>query len=127
MDILSASNETPTMPLIYDSGTSIWYGDRSGYTHDFPSGLITSTGSTSNFCSQYTENMVTIVFKTILAFVKSVAVHSMNTFFVFKVMAECATLIIGGKDKTVLQLQIICKGAEAQSQSVQTDRAMSCA
>lgn len=46
---------------------------------------------------------LTIVFKTILAFVKSVAVHSMNTFFVFKVMAEWAPLIIGGKDKTVLQ------------------------
>lgn len=93
---------------------------------------VTSTGSTSNFLSQYIENMVTcikgnstttkkrsyiivqkeekqiystytIVFKTILAFVKSEAVHSIKTFFVFKVMAECAPLIIGGKDKTVLQ------------------------
>lgn len=45
----------------------------------------------------------TIVFKTILAFVRSVAVHSMKTFFVFKVIAECAPLIIGGRDRTVLQ------------------------
>lgn len=44
----------------------------------------------------------TIVFKTILAFVKSVAVHSIKTFFVFRVIAEWAPLIIGGKDKTVL-------------------------
>lgn len=42
------------------------------------------------------------MFKTILAFVRSVAVHSMNTFFVFKVIAERAPLIMGGKDKTVL-------------------------
>jgi len=32
-----------------------------------------------------------------------VAVHSMNTFFVISVIAECAPLIIGGNDKTVLQ------------------------
>jgi hypothetical protein len=43
------------------------------------------------------------VFKTILAFVRSVAVHSMKTFLVFRVIAECAPLIIGGRDKTVLQ------------------------
>jgi hypothetical protein len=38
-----------------------------------------------------------------VAFVKSVAVHSMKTFFVCKVIAECAPLIIGGNDSTVLQ------------------------
>lgn len=48
----------------------------------------------------------TIVFKTILAFVKSVAVHSIKTFLVFKLMAECAPLIIGGNDKTVLQKEV---------------------
>lgn len=47
----------------------------------------------------------TIVFKTIFAFVRSVAVHSINTFFVSRVMAECAPFIIGGKDKTVLSKQ----------------------
>jgi len=46
---------------------------------------------------------LTIVFNTILAFVRSVAVHSMKTFLVFRVIAECAPLIIGGRDKTVLQ------------------------
>ena len=30
----------------------------------------------------------------------------MNTFLVFKVIAECAPLIIGGKDKTVLHKEI---------------------
>lgn len=45
----------------------------------------------------------TIVFRTILAFVKSVDVHSMNTFLVFNVMAECAPFIIGGKESTVLE------------------------
>lgn len=47
----------------------------------------------------------TIVFKTIFAFVRSVAVHSINMFFVSSVMAECAPFIIGGKDKTVLSKQ----------------------
>ena len=50
-----------------------------------------------------TSQLPTIVFKTILAFVRSVAVHSMNTFFVSNLIAECAPFIIGGKDKTVLQ------------------------
>jgi hypothetical protein len=45
----------------------------------------------------------TIVFKTMLAFVRSVAVHSINTFLVFRVMAECAPLIIGGRERTVLK------------------------
>jgi hypothetical protein len=41
--------------------------------------------------------------RTIFALVRSVAVHSMNTFFVFSEIAECAPLIIGGSDKTLLQ------------------------
>lgn len=44
----------------------------------------------------------TTVFRTIFALVRSVAVHSMNTFLVLRVMAECAPLIIGGNDNTVL-------------------------
>lgn len=35
---------------------------------------------------QYSENIVTMVSSTIFAFVKSVAVHSMKMFFVFKVI-----------------------------------------
>lgn len=49
---------------------------------------------------------LTIVFKTILTFVKSVAVHSMNTFLVFVEIAEWAPLIIGGRDNTRLQKSI---------------------
>ena len=41
-----------------------------------------------NFFSQYSLNMVTIVSSTILALVRSVAVASMNTFFVFRVILE---------------------------------------
>ena len=46
----------------------------------------------------------TIVFRTIFAFVRSVAVHSINTFLVLRVIAECAPLMIGGNDNTVLQV-----------------------
>jgi hypothetical protein len=42
--------------------------------------------------------------RTIFAFVRSVAVHSINTFLVFRVIAECAPLMIGGKDNTVLKI-----------------------
>lgn len=48
------------------------------------------------------EEWHTIVFRTIFALVKSVAVHSIKTFFVFKEIAECAPLIIGGNDNTLL-------------------------
>ena len=44
-----------------------------------PRELVTSTGSTSNGCSQYSANMQHTVFSTTLALVRSVAVHSMNT------------------------------------------------
>jgi len=44
----------------------------------------------------------TIVLSTIFALVKSVAVHSIKTFFVFREIAECAPLMIGGKDNTLL-------------------------
>lgn len=47
--------------------------------------------------------VLTIVFNTMIAFVRSVAVHSINTFFVFREMAECAPFIIGGSDRTVLE------------------------
>jgi len=35
--------------------------------------------------------------------VRSVAVHSIKTFLVARVIAECAPLMIGGNDNTVLQ------------------------
>jgi len=40
--------------------------------------------------AQYSENMVTITSSTIFALVRSVAVHSMNTFLVFNVILLCS-------------------------------------
>ena len=42
--------------------------------------MLVSTGSMVNGLEQYWENMVTRVSSTILPFVKSVHVHSINTF-----------------------------------------------
>lgn len=50
--------------------------------------ITTSTGSTVKGFAQYSENIVTMVLRTILAFVKSVAVHSMKTFFVESLILE---------------------------------------
>ena len=50
--------------------------------------------------AQCSENIVTIVFNTIFAFVKSVAVHSIKTFFVFNEIFEWSPLMIGGKEQT---------------------------
>ena len=58
--------------------------------------------------SKYKRHL-TIVFRTILALVKSVAVHSMNTFFVFRAIAECAPFMIGGNESTVLTIPRSCK------------------
>ena len=44
----------------------------------------------TNGSSQYTLNMETIVSKVILALVRSVAVHSINTFFVLVVILVCS-------------------------------------
>ena len=54
-----------------------------------------------NGTSQYSENIVATMLITIASFVSSVAVTSMNTFRVFKVILLCSELIIGGIDKTV--------------------------
>lgn len=43
----------------------------------------------------------------IITLVKSVAVHSMNTFLVFKVILEWSPLIIGGKERTRPLLSVI--------------------
>jgi hypothetical protein len=51
-----------------------------------PAASSTSTGSTSKGCWQYSENMHTTVLSTVLALVRSVAVHSMNTSRVFNVI-----------------------------------------
>ena len=61
----------------------------------------TSTGSTVNGSAQYSLNIVTIVFSTIFALFKSVAVHSMKTSVVSKEIADFAPLMIGGNDNTV--------------------------
>lgn len=46
---------------------------------DCPKESTTSTGSISKGVLQYSENMVTMVFRTMPALVKSVPVHSMKT------------------------------------------------
>ena len=66
-----------------------------------PSESTTSTGSAANSVAEYCENAATTVFRTIFALFRSVAVHSMNTSVVSRVMALCAPLINGGNDKTV--------------------------
>ena len=85
-----------------------------------PLSYLNSAGSVSNFLSQYSEKVVTwytltdqfntsaliclprtIVFKTILIFLKTVDVHPMKTFFVCMVIAECAPLIVCGNDSTM--------------------------
>ena len=53
-----------------------------------------------NGVAQYSENMVIMVFKTTLALVRSVAVHSMKTFLVFRVILEWFELMMGGRDST---------------------------
>ena len=50
--------------------------------------------------SQYSENIVTTMFVTIFSFVKSVAVRSIKTFRVFRVILLRSELMIGGKEST---------------------------
>ena len=50
--------------------------------------------------AQYSENIATTVSSTMLALVKSVAVHSMKTFFVLRVILLWSPLMIGGRDST---------------------------
>jgi len=54
-----------------------------------------------NFSWQYCENMVTMVLRTMLALVRSVAVTSINTFFVSNRIFECSPFMMGGKDNTM--------------------------
>lgn len=51
--------------------------------------------------------VVQYVSKQHFTFVKSVAVHSINTFFVFSVIFEWSPLIIGGSDNTIPLLSVI--------------------
>ncbi len=52
---------------------------------------MTSTGSTSKGVLQYSQNMVQTVFSTICALVKSVAVISINTSFVSRLICSNQT------------------------------------
>ena len=47
------------------------------------------------------------VLQTTFAFVSSVAVHSMKTFFVVGWILECLPLMMGGKESTVPLLSLI--------------------
>ena len=51
--------------------------------------------------SQYSENIVAIIFTTMPSLVSSVAVTSMKTFRVFKVILLWSELMIGGIESTV--------------------------
>merc|ERR1719383_854351 len=65
--------------------------------------LVTvSTGSIEKGLVQYWENMVTRVSNTIFPLVRSVHVHSMNTFLVLRVIFECSLLMMGGRERTTL-------------------------
>lgn len=65
-----------------------------------PSASTTSTGSTVKGRAQYWENIVTTMLSTMRALVRSVAVHSMKTLRVLSEMAECAPLMMGGRERT---------------------------
>ena len=67
----------------------------------FPRAIHHVHRSTVKGSEQYSLNIVTIVFNTIFALFRSVAVHSMKTSVVSKEIADLAPLMIGGNDKTV--------------------------
>lgn len=50
--------------------------------------------------SQYSENIVEMMFATMSSFVSSVAVISMKMFLVLRVILLCSELMMGGIDKT---------------------------
>ena len=60
----------------------------------------TPYGVPANSVAEYCEKAATIVFSRILALIRSVAVHSINTSVVSRLIALCAPLISGGKDST---------------------------
>ena len=55
--------------------------------------ITVRTGSTVKVSAAYLENMVIIVFRTMLALVRSVAVNSIYTFFVPRVIMDLSPLI----------------------------------
>ena len=93
---------TPIRFRTYSGSTSTNRVIKSGYARSAPEESTTSTGSTENLAAEYSENMVTTVLSTIFALLRSVAVHSMKTSVVSSEMAECAPLMMGGSDSTVL-------------------------
>ena len=86
---------TPMRPLMYFGSASTNRVMKSGYAFSLPIASTTSTGSTANSVAEYCENIVTTVLSTIFALLRSVAVHSMNTSVVSRVMALCAPLMMG--------------------------------
>ena len=63
--------------------------------------LIPNLVETVKGFAAYSENMETTVSRTILALVRSVAVHSMNTLVVSREILDLLPLIMGGIDMTV--------------------------
>merc|ERR1719439_406500 len=100
---VSSLSVNPTTPLTSRSGAVIVLAANTGVVSTLVTEPFftysTSTGSTRN--PQYSANMATTVLQTSFAFVSSVAVHSMKTFFVVGWILECRPLMIGGKERTV--------------------------
>lgn len=63
-------------------------GVRLGVTLVVPSASLISIGSTVKGSEEYCENIVTMALQMTSSLVRSVAVSSMNTFVVFRVIFE---------------------------------------
>ena len=100
VQISSGASCKAVTELMYALSTCMSRVDRSGVMTSLPSGKITLTGSTVKGLEQYCANMVTIMLMTMASLVSSVAVVSMKTSVVSKVIFVWSELMIGGIDKT---------------------------
>lgn len=86
--IFSADSFSPMYAFVSATEIVSLRKARSGYCFVSPLADTTSQYSTVNCFAQCVENMQTSVSRTMRALVRSVAVHSMNTFFVWSVIFE---------------------------------------
>jgi len=99
---------TPTTDAMVETLASSVRVDSAGVIMEFPGtsagasdpSYRTSTVSTTKGSRQYPENMQTTVSRTTLALVRSVAVHSMRTSEVSRVMRLMCPLMMGGRLRT---------------------------
>mmetsp|Transcript_22351 Transcript_22351/g.55201 ORF Transcript_22351/g.55201 Transcript_22351/m.55201 type:complete len:214 (-) Transcript_22351:760-1401(-) len=99
--IFCGSSSTPMRLQMYWGSASTTRVMKSGYVFSAPIASTTSTGSTAKGVSLCWLNIVTTVLSTILALLRSVAVHSMKMSRVSREIALCAPLMMGGSDSTV--------------------------